>query len=147
MYDRNFFRSAQNVTDVSIFVVYCSTSPLHGVLFNHPSIGYCSSSPPPATVQPALHRLLFIQPSTGSCSSTGSIDWGTIHPAATTSTTTGSYSSNPPAGTVHPNPLNNTHCSSREGGSSVRSSSVSSSSEGITRLQLTARDQSIARVQ
>ena len=74
---------------------YCSTSPLHGVLFNHPSTGYCSSSPPPATVQPALHGVLFIQPSTGSCSSIGSIDRGTVHPAATTSTTTGSCSSNP----------------------------------------------------
>ena len=68
---------------------YCSTSPLHGVLFNHPSMGYCSSNPPLATIQPALHRVLFIQPSTGS------IDWGTVHPAATASTTTGSYSSNP----------------------------------------------------
>ena len=49
---------------------YCSTSPLHGLLFNHPSTGYCSSSPPPATVQPALHgAVLFIQPSTGSYSS------------------------------------------------------------------------------
>ena len=44
---------------------YCSTSPLHGVLFNHPTTGYCSSSPPPTTVQPALHGVLFIQPSTG----------------------------------------------------------------------------------
>ena len=76
---------------------YCSTSSLHGVLFNHPSTGYCSSSPPPATIQPALLRLLFIQPATGSCSSTpiGSIDRGPVHPAATTSTTTGSCSSNP----------------------------------------------------
>jgi len=48
---------------------YCSTSPLHGVLFNHPSTSYCLSSPPPATVQPALHRILFNLPSTGSCSS------------------------------------------------------------------------------
>ena len=86
---------------------YCSTSPLHGVLFNHPTMDDCSSSPPPATVQPALHRLLstspprgpvhpalhgvlLIQPSTGSCSSTGSIDRGTVHPVATASTTTGS---------------------------------------------------------
>ena len=39
---------------------YRSTSPLHGLLFNHPSTGYCSSSPPSATVQPALHGVLFI---------------------------------------------------------------------------------------
>ena len=49
---------------------FCSTRPLHGLLFNHPSTGYCSSCPPPSTVHPALHGvILFIQPSTGSCSS------------------------------------------------------------------------------
>ena len=49
---------------------YCSTSPLHRLLFNHPSMGYCSSWPPPSTVHLALHRVvLFIQPSTGSYSS------------------------------------------------------------------------------
>ena len=69
--------------------------PLHGLLFIQPSTGYCSTSPPPATIQPALHGVLFIQPSTGSCSSTGSIDQGTVHPAAMASTTTGSCSSNP----------------------------------------------------
>ena len=110
---------------------------LHRLLFNHPS--------PQATVQPPLHRVLFNQPSTGSCSS--SPPRGPVHPAATASTTTGSCSSNPPSGTVHPNPLNNAHCSSREGGSSVRSASVSSCSEGITQVQLTARDRPIARVQ
>ena len=88
---------------------YCSTSPLHGVLFNHPSTGDCSSNPPPATVQPDLHRLLFNLLSTVSCSSspprgpihpppTGSIDRGPIHPAAT------------PRGPVHPTPTEN--CSS-----------------------------------
>ena len=45
---------------------YCSTSPLHGVLFNHPSTGYYSSSPPrDRPVHLALHGVLFIQPSTG----------------------------------------------------------------------------------
>src|SRR3954466_1546609 len=45
---------------------YCSTSPLHGLLLNHPSTGYSSSTPPPSTVHPALHGVvLFIQPSTG----------------------------------------------------------------------------------
>ena len=123
-----------------------------GVLLNQPSTGYCSSSPPPATVQPSLHRLLFNHPSTGSCSSspprgpvhprpTISINRGLVHPVVT------------PQGHVHPTPIgncsskppNNAHCSSREGGSRVRSASVSSSSEGITRVQLTARDRSIAR--
>ena len=82
---------------------YCSTSPLHGVLFNHPSTGYSSSSPPPATVQPALHGVLFIQPSTGSCSSTpnrlgcgGLLDRGPVHLAAMASATMGSCSSNAP---------------------------------------------------
>src|SRR3954471_2707432 len=76
--------------------VYCSSSPPHhGVLFNHPSTG----TPPPSTVHPALHttgscsttppqaplrRLLFIQPST--------TPRGLVHPEAT-----------PPL-TVHPNP-------------------------------------------
>ena len=80
----------------------CSSS-LHRLLFNQPS--------PRGPVQAPLHGLLFIQPSTGSCSSTGSIDQSTVHPAATASTTTGSCSSNPPPGTVHPNPLNNAHYS------------------------------------
>ena len=61
-----------------------------GVLFNHPSTGYCSSSPPPPTVQPALslgpvqpplHGLLFIQPSTGYCST--SPPRGPVHPPPT----------------------------------------------------------------
>jgi len=68
---------------------YCSTSPFHGLLFNHPSTGYYSTSPPPATVHPALHGVLFIH------TTTGSIDRGTGHPATTPSTTTGSCSSNP----------------------------------------------------
>ena len=94
---------------------------IHGLLFIQPpprapppatvqlalSTGSCSTTPPRATVHPALHRLLFNQPSTGSsCSSspprgpvhpapTGSIDRGPIHPEATASTTMGSCSSNP----------------------------------------------------
>ena len=43
---------------------YCSTSPLHGGLFNHLSTGYCSSSPPPhhgiLFIQRQCHRSLFI---------------------------------------------------------------------------------------
>ena len=82
---------------------YCLTSPLHGVLCNHPSTGYCSSSPPPATVQPALHGVLFIQPSTGSCSSTP--NWLDQSGSCSSSgNSMGSCSSNPPTRTVHPNP-------------------------------------------
>ena len=105
---------------------------IHGLLFIQPppratplatvqpalSTGSCSTTPPRATVHPALHRLLFNQPSTGSCSSspprgpvhprpTGLIDRGPVHPAAT------------PRGPVHPTPTkncsskppNNAHCS------------------------------------
>ena len=83
------------------------------VLFNHPSMGYCSSSPPPATVQPALHRLLFNQPSTGSCSS--SPPRGPVHPPARSIGVLfiqrqrpllprGPIDPTPPPGTVHPNP-------------------------------------------
>src|SRR5918995_1678186 len=80
---------------------YCSYPPstpssLHGLLFIHPSTGYCSSSPPPSTVHPALHGVvMFIQPSTGSCSSSPNrLDRGNA---------TGSCSSTPPL-TVHPTP-------------------------------------------
>ena len=57
---------------------YCSTTPLHGLLFKHTSTGYCSSTPPSSTVHLALHGVvLFIgrvwrtakQDSTGYCSS------------------------------------------------------------------------------
>ena len=82
---------------------------IHGLLFIQPppratppatvqpalSTGSCSTTPPRATVHPALHRLLFNQPSMGSsCSSspprgpvhpapTGSINRGPVHPEAT----------------------------------------------------------------
>ena len=59
---------------------YYTTTPLHGVLFNHPSTGYCSSSPPWGPVHPALHGILFIHPSTGSSSSTP--PQGPVHPQA-----------------------------------------------------------------
>ena len=91
---------------------------IHGLLFIQPppratppatvqpalSTGSCSTTPPRATVHPALHRLLFILPSTGWSRSsspprgpvhpspTGSIDRGPVHPEAT-----------PPL-TIHPNP-------------------------------------------
>ena len=96
----------------------CSTTPTRG---------YCSSTPPPSTVHPALNGVvLFIQPSTGSyssspnrldrsgsCSSRGNTtgscsstpsrldrSWS----CSSRGNTTGSCSSNPPPGTVHPNP-------------------------------------------
>ena len=98
---------------------------IHGLLFIHPpscttppdtvqpalSTGSYSTTPPWATVHPALHRLLFNQPSTGlSCSSspprgpvhpapTGSIDRGPVHPEATP----WGPVHPPPPGTVHPN--------------------------------------------
>ena len=172
MYDRKKFRSAQNVTDVSFFVVggmwrtakrdstgYCSSPPstsssLHGLLFIYrrpppastcdcSSMGSCSSSlhrtlrhqlhqpsprgscsttPPRATVHPALHRLLFIQPSTGwSCSS--SPPRGPVHPPARSIGVLFIQRQRPllPRGPVHPTPTgncsskppNNAHCSSR----------------------------------
>ena len=70
---------------------YFSTTPLHGLLFNHPSTSYCSSSPPPSTV---------IQPSTGwSCSS--SPPWGPVHPASTARYSTGYCSTTPPRPPLH----------------------------------------------
>ena len=86
---------------------------LHRLLFNQPSPrGSCSTTPPRATIHPALHRLLFILPSTGwSCSScpprgpvhpapTGSINLGPVHPEATPR----GLVHPPPPRTVHPNP-------------------------------------------
>ena len=120
---------------------------LHGVMF---------IQSPPSTVQPALHGVLFnlplhgvmFNPSTYGVPPTVIVhppprllDRGPVHPAATSSTTTGSCSSNPHRELFIKRQL--------------RSASVSSSSEGITRVQLTARDQlgfssvasAIARVQ
>ena len=108
--------------------------PLHGLLFIQPSFGYCSTSPPRGRpIHPALHGVLFIHPSTGS------IDRGTVHPAGTASTTTGSCSSNPPPGTVHPTPHRELFIQTPQPRSLFtqrqhRSASVSSSSEGITRV-------------
>ena len=69
---------------------------LHWLLFNHPSMGYYSTSPPPATVQPVVHGVLFIHPQParvwwppqmGSCSSSSSglllLPWGPVHPTPT----------------------------------------------------------------
>ena len=78
---------------------YCSSSPPRGPV--HPaSTGSYSTSPPQGPVQPILHGVLFNQPSTGSLHRLLFIhphllDQCPVHPAATTSTTTGSCSSNP----------------------------------------------------
>ena len=77
-------------------------SPLHGLLYIHPSTVYCSSSPPRGRpVHPALNGVLFIQPQptrSGSYSSRGN--------------TTGSCSSTP-TGTCSSKPPSNAHYSSR----------------------------------
>ena len=39
-------------------------APVHPASTARYSTGYCSTTPPPSTVQPPLHRILFIQPST-----------------------------------------------------------------------------------
>ena len=135
-----------------------STSPslhprlfIHGLLFIQPpprttppatvqpalSTGSCSTTPPWATVHPALHRLLFILPSIGwSCSSspprgpvhpapTGSIHRGPVHPEATPR----GPIHPPPPGIVHPNHPQRSLFIQRQ----HRSASVSSSSQGIAR--------------
>ena len=113
----------------------------------------CSTTPPQATVHPALRRLLFIQTSMGwSYSSspprgpihpapTGSVDQGPVHPEATPRGPVHP----PPLGTVHPNPPSQ-QCSlfiQRQ----HQSASVSSSSEGIARSGSVNSHRSIARVQ
>ena len=64
---------------------YCSTTPLHGLLYNHPSTGYRSSTPPPSTVHPALHHTM------GSCSSRGN---ATAHCSSTPPPRNAHYSFN-----------------------------------------------------
>ena len=159
----------------------CSSS-LHGLLFIQPppcatppatvqpalSTSSCSTTPPWATVHPALHHLLFIQPSTPRgpvqpplhghpstvyCSSspphhgvlfihpsTGTPPLSTVHPAL--HHTTGSCSSRGNA-TAHcsSKPPRNTHCSSN------RLTSVSSSSEGMAPSGSVNSNRLIARVQ
>ena len=105
-----------------ISIVNC----LHGLLFIQPSTGYCSTNPPRGPVHPALHGVLFIHPQSarsGSCSSSGNDLY--YHGVLFIQPPTRSYSSKPP---------NNADCSSREGCSSVRSASVSGSSERRNRL-------------
>ena len=99
--------------------------PLHG----HPSTIYCSSCPP-------HHGVLFIHPSTGTPPPSN------VHPAL--HHTMGSCSSRGNA-TAHcsSKPPRNTHCSFQR---QHRSTSVSSSSEGIARSGLVNSHRLIARV-
>ena len=122
---------------------YCSTSPLHGLLFNHPSMGYCSSCPPPSTVHPALHGVvLFIQPSTGSCSSSPNrLDRS--GPCSSRGNTRGSYSSTPTGNCSSKPPQQRSLFIQRQ----HRLASVSSSSEGIARSGSVNSHRLIARVQ
>ena len=116
---------------------YCSTRPLHRLLFNHPSTSYCSSCPPPSTVHPALHRVvLFIQHSTGSYSSSpnqldrsGSCSSRGNTTRSCSSTPTGNCSSKSPS---------NAHCSSR--GSIDRLQLAAVAKESLDRVQLIAID-------
>ena len=128
---------------------------IHGLLFIQPpphatppatiqpalSTGSCSTTPPRATVHPALHRLLFIQRSTGPCSSSpiwrdrsGYCSSRGNTTGSCSSTPTGNYSSTPPPRSL---------CIQRKD----RSALVSSSSEGIARSGSVNSHRSIARVQ
>ena len=113
-------------------------APVHPASTACYSTGYCSTTPPPSTVHPALHtmgscsttppraplhRLLFIQPST--------TPRGPVHPEEM-----------PPL-TVHPPPRQRSLFIQRQ----HRSASVSSSSEGIARSGSVNSHRSIARVQ
>ena len=79
-------------------------APVHLASTTRYSTSYCSTTPPPSTVHPALHRLLFIQPSTVYCSSSPP-HHGVLfnHPSTAT----------PPPSTVHPALHTTGSCSSR----------------------------------
>ena len=119
---------------------YCSTSPLHGLLFNHPSTGYYSSTPPSSIVHPALHVVvLFIQPSTGSCSSSPNrLDRSGS--CSSKGNTTGSCSSTP-TGNCSSKPPSNAHCSSRGSIDLLQLAAVAK--ESLDRVQLTAIGRSL----
>ena len=122
---------------------YCSTSPLHGLLFNHPTTGYCSSCAPPSTVHPALHGVvLFIQPSTGSCSS--SPNWlDRSGSCSSRGNATGVLFIHPHRELFIQPPQQRSLFIQRQ----HRSASVSSSSEGIARSGSVNSHRSIAQVQ
>ena len=150
---------------------------IHGLLFIQPppcapppatvqpalSTGSCSTTPPRATIHPALHRLLFNQPSTGlsysSSPSTGSSyssspPRGLVHPPLhrldrsryCSSSGNGLYYHGvlfiqPPTGNCSSKPPNNTHCSSR--GSIDRLQLAAVAKESLDRVELTAIDRSL----
>ena len=130
---------------------------IHGLLFIKPppsatppatvqpalSTGYCSTTPPRATVHPALHRLLFIQPSMGwSCSSSPNrLDRSGS--CSSRGNTTGSCSSTPTRNSSSKPPQQRSLFIQRQ----HRSASVSSSSKGIARSGSVNSHRSIARVQ
>ena len=117
---------------------YYSTTPFHGLLFNHPSTGYYSSTPPPSTVHPALHEVvLFIQPSTKSCSSSPNrLDRSGS--CSSRGNTTGSCSSTP-TGNCSSTPLHR----SLFRGSIDRLQLAAVANESLDRVQLTAIDRSL----
>ena len=115
---------------------------IHGLLFNHLSTGYCSSSPPLSPVHPALHGgVLFIQPSTGSCSSSPKrLDRSGS--CSSRGNTTGSCSSTPLGNCSSKPPQQRSLFIQRQ----HRSASVSSSSEGIAQSGSVNSHRSISRV-
>ena len=111
--------------------------PLHGLLFIHPSTGYCSTSPARGPIHPALRGVLFIHPQparSGSCSSSGN---GLYYH--------GVLFIQPPPRTIHQT-TKNAHYSSR-GSRFDRLQLAAVAKESLDRVQLTANDRSIARVQ
>ena len=151
--------------DIVIFIQWAIVHPpstsyslhlrlfIHGLLFIQPppratppatvqpalSTGSCSTTPPRATVHPALHLLLFIQPSTGSYSSSPNrLDRSGS--CSSRGNTTGSCSSTP-TGTCSSKPPSNAHCSSR--GSIDRLQLAAVAKESLDRVQLTAIDRSL----
>ena len=111
-------------------------APVHQASTARYSTGYCSTTPPPSTVHPALHttgscsttppraplhRLLFVQPY--------STPRGPVHPEAT-----------PPL-TVHPNPPATLTVHPR--GSIDRLQLAAVAKESLDRVQLTAIDRSL----
>ena len=96
--------------------------PLHGLLFIQPSTGYCSTSPPRGPVHPPLHGVLFVHrlDRSGHCSPSGNGLY--YHGVLFIQPPTGNCSSKPPQ--QRSLFIQRQH----------QSASVSSSSEGITRV-------------
>ena len=104
----------------------CSSS-LHRLLFNHPSTGYCSSSPPRGPVHPPPTDsigVLFIQ------RQRPLLPWGPVHPT--------------PIGNCSSNPQQRSLFIKRQRFDQLQLAAVAK--ESLDQVQLTARDRSIARV-